>query len=179
MKKSKIPFLAVAIAALALSSCGLLGEEPFTKFLDYAAFQDFRASWAEVPDYSFTYEVRWGDSLVYAPITATVTDGVSAVDYGGNDIADAGPAEFTDNEYLGDISFETLTEAVAYFEGRWLEAEAEASDRYQTTFSVSYAETADGLRYPELMLEDRHDIKNSGACGYGGLYLRIAELTVQ
>lgn len=156
-----------------LSSC-IDGEQSGTTFPDYAAFAINRSAWTEPGDYSFTYEVRWGDSYVYAPVFVTVSGGTAEVDYGEN----SDPSELTGNPLLGDISFESIAGIYKYFENWWEKTAAEENTGYVITFSVQYNTTSGGTVYPEYLEEDMYPLSGGADGGYGGLYIHISNLVI-
>ncbi|HAH63501.1 MAG TPA: hypothetical protein DCL73_15555 [Treponema sp.] len=171
-KRLLLPIVAFGIF-FCLSSC-TDGEQPGTTFPDYAAFAINRSAWTEPGDYSFTYEVRWGDGYVYAPVSVTVSGGTAEIDYGEND----DPGEFTDNPLLGDISFESIAGIYEYFENWWEKTAAEENTGYVITFSVQYNTTSGGTVYPVYLEEDMHPLSVGADGGYGGLYIHISNLII-
>ena len=166
--------MAVIGFSLVFFSCELFLEEPSTIFEDYNQFADLRASWVEPLNYSFTYDVRWGDSLVFYPVSVTVENGVSVMEYNENQEE----TDYTDDEYLGDIAFSTIQELMQYFDDHWVARQAEENEEYVIEFTVTYAETAQGLIYPETLIESMYKISHANEDGYGGLYIEVTELTI-
>lgn len=137
-----------------------------TEFEDYDKFCTNMKNWIEPKNYSFTYNYSFGDSVVLAPITVTISDGVATVDYGENVQTE-----------LENYTFKSIIEIYEYFDKRY-KYESENNTNYEINYSVKYESTGKYGTYPKLLDENMVDVEHYDGNGFGGTYIKISDFKV-
>ena len=146
------------------------------KFPEYEAFKTNMTNWKEPDSYNFTYDLRYGDSIVNYPVKVTVKNGNSTFEFEGND-EDLNE----ENISFGSLKINSITDLYQRIDSHWEKVRTAFDENGDKSyvFNVDF-ETLDGYgMYPVLFNEDQFRIKvKEDYNGYGGLYIEVLNIIV-
>ena len=130
---------------------------------NYEALLASKEAWVEPENYTFTYEYRYGDSLVGPEFTVVVTDGVGVC-----------TSNCENDSSLDKFRFASISEMYDYLVSAFeqaMSASTTSKDQYHT-YGISYNKD---YGYPEIWDESWGTYNT---CGYGGDYIRVWDFTL-
>lgn len=173
MKKMIFVLLSVV---LFISCIGVFSEEAVCQFSKYDAFETNMENWKEPDSYSFTYDLRYGDSFVTYPVKVIVKNGNATFEFEGDD-------EVLDDETMpfGGLKIYSITDLYERIDSYWKKTEKkfDKNGDMSYVFNVDF-KTLDGYGvYPALFDENQFRINvKEDYDGYGGLYIKVLDITI-
>lgn len=174
--KRFLPLLLLFAANLFTSCIGNFPEVAVCKFPKYEAFKTNMTNWKEPEVYSFTYDLRYGDSFVTYPVKVTVKNGNSTFEFIGDE-------EVLNEETIsfGGLKINSITDLYQRIDSHWekIRTAFDENGNKSYVFNVKF-ETLTGYgMYPVLFDEDQFKINvKEDYDGYGGLYIKVLNITV-
>lgn len=169
-------FLVLLATVLFISCIGGSPEVAVCEFSDYNSFITNMENWKEPDSYSFTYDLRYGDSFVTSPIKVTLKNGTATLEFDGGD-------EILNDETLpfGGLKIYSITDLYKRIDSHWKKTEKgfNKNGDMSYVFNIEFKTLPGYGVYPVLFDEDQFRINvKEDYDGYGGLYIKVLDITI-
>ena len=176
MMKKILPLLILFIACLFISCVDGFPEVAVCEFSEYDILEINKENWKEPDSYSFTYDLRYGDSFVTNPVKVTIKNSNATFEFDGED-------EILNDETMpfGGLRIYSITDLYERIEVHWKETEKrfDKNGDISYVFNTEFKTLAGYGMYPALFDEDQFRINvKEDYDGYGGLYIKVLDITV-
>lgn len=174
--KKHLPLLLLLVACLFTSCDGDIPDVAVCKFSKYDAFKTNMANLKDPDSYSFTYDLRYGDSFVTYPIKVTVKNDNATFEFEGDD-------EVLNDESmsLGSLIIFSITDLYERIDTHWEKTEErfDKNGDMNYVFNIEFKALDGHGMYPVFFDENQFRINvKENYDGYGGLYIKILDVTV-
>lgn len=176
MMKKFLPLLILFTACLFTSCIDGFSEVAVCKFSEHDIFEINKENWKEPDSYSFTYDLRYGDSFVTKPVKVTIKNSNATFEFDGED-------EILNDETMpfGGLRIYSITDLYERIELHWKKTEKrfDKNGDISYVFNTEFKTLAGYGMYPALFDEDQFRInEKEDYDGYGGLYIKVLDITV-
>lgn len=176
MMKKLLPLLILFTAGLFTSCICGFPDVAVCRFFEYDILKTNMENWKEPDSYSFTYDLRYGDSFVTNPVKVIVKNGNATFEFDGDN-------EVLNDETMpfGSLKIYSITDLYKRIELHWEKTENkfDKNGNISYVFNIDFKTLAGYGMYPALFDEDQFRINvKEDYDGYGGLYIKVLDIMV-